>query len=150
MLIYDDYNVNEEELKEYYDTDTLNDDDYYTYFNDLWEQALYSLDKLDTQADAFIMWGTCGLWYGDVAGGKVLNNLKDLTQYLEDYTIIQLEEGIIQIDTYHHDGLNTYYIKPLSNRGYNYYNNHYYEMSDRELHEKLINTKGMTRRFKYE
>lgn len=140
MIIYDDYNL-PTELQE--ETEIIN------YNDNQWMDAEYIFEELNKQAEQFLMIGSCGLWNGRVNGGKILNNLMDFTQYTFDYTIIELKEntGEIRIETHHHDGVNNYTIKPISKRGETFIDNHYYNLTDEELHNKLYNTRGLTKKF---
>lgn len=152
FTLYNDIDISTDDIKNYYDMSkddipTDNDIDYF--YQDIFEELKVNLEEFNKQSNKFLMTGTCGLWYGRQQGGKVLEDLKDCIDSLYDYTEIEYDNGIINIKTIHHDGTNYYQIQPLSTRGEKYFDRHYYEMSDRELHEKLQNVKGMLKKFKY-
>ena len=44
----------------------------------------------------------------------------------------------VKVKAIHHDGTNYFQIRELTDRGYEYWQNHQYDMSDRELHHRLF------------
>lgn len=149
VVIYDDYNLDFEE--------DITEQEIYAQIDDDWEYAQDLLKTLDKQADHFLMVGSCGLWNGRVNGGKFLDDLLDFTKYLYDNTIITLDTktGIIEIETMHHDGTNYYTIKPITKLGERFYESWLYEDKHaeikfvEEMHDKLWNTHGLTRKFDF-
>lgn len=125
------------------------DEDVYSVINDEqemgWYDFLYELKQYDAQSSYHLLTGSCGLWTGRHAGGKVSSSLKDLiTQAANgvDYFTITISGGVICFTGVHHDGCNNYEIRPLSAKGLKYVDAHPYEEDTRELHEYLLNKKG--------
>ena len=151
FILYNDTDVDDNDIKEYFgipQETPLSDSDISFYYDDMYNDLKEQLHDFNKQANKFLMTGSCGLWYGRQQGGKVLEDLMDLINYLHDYAKITFDDGVINVTTYHHDGTNYYQIRPLSSRGEKYFDNHYYTMSDDKLHDKLQNVKGMLRSFK--
>ena len=133
-----------------YDNYTKQDEDFYIYDIQA-EELCEHLNKLNHEHEYFLIYGTIERWNGKRKGYKLIKNIdSELYSILYDFSKIEynIENGTIDIITVHHDGTNYYTIKPLSTRGENYYNNHYYEQNDFELLEKIAKTKGLTKKIK--
>lgn len=95
----------------------------------------------------FLLCGNIGRWNGTFAGGYFVKEFKDLYDCWRDCDYIKIydENGHLYITCSHHDGTNHYELKELTWRGSKYKDDHYYDMDDRELHEKLWNSNFYTR-----
>lgn len=114
-----------------------------------WEELQDTLTELNQTADQFLITGTLGLWYGQKDGGAIITDLTNITRHFEDYSILELEDGKLKLETSHHDGTNTFEIVPLTRKGQEFADRHDYDMTDRDLHIKLKNKRGLTKRFDY-
>jgi hypothetical protein len=132
MVLYDDYNT----------TDDIESELAFEELQDI-------LTELNQTANQFLITGTLGLWYGQKEGGAIITDLTNITRHFEDYSILKLINGKLHLETCHHDGTNTFDIVPLTEKGQEFADRHYYDMTDRELHIKLKNTKGLTKKFDY-
>lgn len=81
-----------------------------------------------------VVTGTLGTWRGTFDGGKVMDisNISDCWSSC-DYIKIYDEGGHLHIECSHHDGTNHFEVKVLTDKGVEYYNNHYYDRTDREM-----------------
>lgn len=97
-----------------------------------------------------ILHGTAGTWRGPREGGKIDKLYNLLIEAQEDYNTFELDEkeGAIKVTAIHHDGTNHWEVKALTQKGINYWQNHYYD-DPRELHNHILNTKGYTKKIKY-
>ena len=90
-----------------------------------------------------------GTWQGRRAGGKIGKLDELISSAMADYNDIHhnTKDGTLEIQASHHDGNNYYTIMPLTKKGEEYWERHYYD-DPRELHEHLYTIKGYTKRFK--
>lgn len=81
-----------------------------------------------------VVTGTVGTWRGTFDGGKVMDikNISDCWSSC-DYIEIYDDGGHLHINCSHHDGNNHFEVKVLTEKGKEYYNNHYYNRTDREM-----------------
>lgn len=87
----------------------------------------------------YVVKANLGLWNGRAEGGKVISGLRRVFQMTsEDYTKIYIKNKRLHVEAVHHDGTNYYDIKQLTERGENYYENHKYDKTDREMIETLF------------
>lgn len=94
----------------------------------------------------YLISATLELWNGKAKGGKIITGLWDaITQCFEDYNEIYEEGGMLKVTACHHDGTNFFKIKELTEKGEKFAERHKYDMSDRELHEKLFNNSHYSR-----
>lgn len=104
--------------------DQLTDEDYEainTWDVSNWDDAEAVLDKLDKQADAFIIFGSMGLWDGnhEILPEKesglmdIINKVIDGKNSIE----ISLVDGHIEFTGGHHDGRNSYNIYGITQEG---------------------------------
>ena len=107
-----------------------------------------TLKEIDNYFDGFVARGSLGLWNGTRLGYKFLNKLEEVYSFLEDYTkiVVNFKTGMVEIQTIHHDGTNIFKIKGISKRGFDFFNNHYYDFSDFDLCQKIFDTKGLTKK----
>lgn len=155
-IIYssDPYDFNEEEMKEsWYETAEANDweipedgpsDDQiweeWDFQNEVnWENIEVEV-KFCNERGSYLVVGTLGLWRGPAEGGKIIDGyLTDvLKQCFEDYNCVYWQDKNLKVEATHHDGTNHFIIKKLTDRGIEFYNNHYYDYDDRTLHQKLF------------
>ena len=95
----------------------------------------------------FLLCGSVGRWNGTAEGGLFVKDFDDLYRFWKDCDYIKVydEGGHLHIECSHHDGTNYGELKELTNKGKEYSDNHYYDYSDRELHEKLWNSNFYTK-----
>ena len=87
----------------------------------------------------YIVLADIGRWNGRFDGGKVIKGLwQSIYECLEDYNEIYQEGKRLKVTAIHHDGTNYFQIRELTDRGYEYWQKHQYDMSDRELHQRLF------------
>lgn len=97
----------------------------------------------------YIVLANLGLWNGRFDGGKIINGLWEaISQCFEDFNEIYEEGGKLKVVAHHHDGTNYFEIKELTERGEEYSERHKWDMSDRELHQKLFNDSHYSRNVK--
>lgn len=95
--------------------------------------------------------GTVGTWMCPEDAGKIINSLSELAGAWKDcdYISITDDRGHLYIKVTHHDGTNCFELKVLTEAGSDYADRHCYDMSDRELHEKLWNSSKYTKLPRY-
>ena len=64
--------------------------------------------------------------------------LEAIKACFEDYNKVYWQDKNLKIKAIHHDGTNHFIIKKLTDRGIEFYNNHYYDYDDRTMHQKLF------------
>lgn len=88
----------------------------------------------------YIILADIGRWNGRADGGKIIQGLWNaITICFEDYNKVYIDGKRLKVKASHHDGTNYFEIKKLTERGEDYWNNHQYDMTDRELHQRLFN-----------
>jgi hypothetical protein len=110
------------------------------------EQKQYELDcfmeefKWYLDKYTFIATGTCGLWYGRVAGGKVVNGINDFYSLIKDCDFIKITDnnGHLMVKASHHDGNNYYELRKLNDKGVEYHYNKADSLDRKELCERLF------------
>lgn len=106
-----------------------------------------------TNASKYLIEANIGTWMGARQAGAVVNSLKQAIMKcangLEDYSVSE-EDGVIIVKGSHHDGSNSFKIRPLSKKGWEYYDRHEYDssMSDWELIQKLSEEKSYTKKIR--
>ena len=128
----------EENLQQYiYDTNQ----DY------LWdEKSNVEYYEKENGQKQYIVLADLGLWNGRFDGGKIITGLWNaISKCFEDYNEIYEEGGRLKVTAHHHDGTNYFQIKELTERGKGYAERHEWDMSDRELHQKLFNDSHYSR-----
>lgn len=111
-----------------------------------WEDFKHELSKFFDNGTAWLLTGTLGLWYGKCKGGFVFNTFDEFTKCLQDCDYVEItdEKGHLFVTCSHHDGTNHFEIKRISDFGYEWYNNNYFDTGDEELHTKMWNSNFMT------
>lgn len=142
-LTYEDY-VEECELNEIEPKDE-GSDAYYEWLADTMRMYLDDLflNLSFVKTNKIVIEGSLGRWNGnhDIVP-VVVDDIEEAIRKCcnsADYARIVLEEGVLHIDAYHHDGTNGFTIRELSSRGEEYYYRH------DEIDPNII---GMTRKFK--
>ena len=104
----------------------------YQYFKDKFTQLL--------RAGYCLLYGTCGRWNGPARGGEFISSFDDLRSAIQhlDYLKIIDCNGHLHIEGYHHDGSDSYEIKLLTAKGYEYADSNHFAHS-RKLHESIMN-----------
>ena len=102
----------------------------------------YEFDHYDDKTglpSVYVIVAQIGRWNGTFDGGKVVYGLKNaIHMCFEDYNKIYQEGKMLKVRAVHHDGTNHFIIKKLTDRGIEFYNNHYYDYDDRTIHQKLF------------
>ena len=90
--------------------------------------------------NTFIATGTCGLWYGKVEGGMIINGIDDFFKLLRDCDFYKITDckGHLMVKGSHHDGTNYFELKTLNNKGEAFYDRNSYSMDRKELYTKLF------------
>lgn len=110
-----------------------------------WEDAEGCLkDFFDNEI--FLCRGTVGRWNGDFDAGNIVYSFDELADAWRDCDYIKLYDinGHFYIEATHHDGTNCFEVKKVTEAGAEYIDNHYWNYSDRELHERLFNNSHYT------
>ena len=89
--------------------------------------------------DSYLLTGTCGRWDGPAQGGKFIHSLDDLLECIKhlDYVKFYDENGHFFIKGYHHDGSDSYEMKKLTKKGYEFADRNYFA-HDRMLHTTIM------------
>lgn len=115
------------------------------------DQFVNQVDK-ELKGHYFLIEADLGLWDGRRKARKIANSfdnaINSCLSSLEHYSVTY-EKGEVLVEGSHHDGSNSFTIKPLSKRGMEYYDRHEYDpkMTDAELYEKLSH-KDYTKKLK--
>ena len=141
------YDMNEDEIKEElldigYEEDEITDDMIWGEWDSQVESCFYGFKYIAERIEGtFVVSASLGLWNGRFAGGKVIKgSLWDVCcECFEDYNRVYFEGKQFKVEACHHDGYNHFTIKKLTEKGEEYYSNHYYDKSDREMVETLMN-----------
>lgn len=148
--MYPDEKERETMYHEHLEMNNLDENDY-----DLWEFLRDSADwhwedeemnlschEKKHGEKAYVIKASLGLWDGRKDEGLVVDKggiITALQKCFEDYNTVQVEGKRCKVIAVHHDGTNIFEIKELTNRGYEYYRNHQYDKTRRELVETLFN-----------
>lgn len=155
-IIYsnDPYDFNEEKMKEsWYENAEVNgweipedgpsDDQIWQEWYDQnerdWDDIKGEVKYYDERGSYLII-ASLGLWNGRFDGGRLVEGtLSEAIQTcFEDYNKVYWQDKNLKVEAIHHDGTNHFIIKKLTDRGIEFYNNHYYDYDDRTLHQKLF------------
>ena len=111
-----------------------------------WDDFSYELKNFFEKGSAWLLVGTLGLWDGKCKGGYIFNTFEEFCKCLEDCDYVEITDnkGHLEVKCSHHDGTNHYEIKRVSNFGYEWYDNHSWDMCEEELHTKMWNNNFMT------
>ena len=107
-----------------------------------------NFDSLFRDAPGFVCTGNSysryGLPWQEGPGGKVLTDVRDAADFLSRFLprgaaeiTVDDDDGKLSVTVSHHDGSMTMHVRELTDRGLSYYYNHEYDLSDREMCEKL-------------
>lgn len=142
MSILDSERVdNEEEI-----TDEMIWDEMHFLEEIYWDDIAYELKRFFEKGSAWLLVGTLGLWYGKCRGGYIFHTYDEFLKCLKDcdYWEVVDDKGHLYVNGSHHDGTNCYEIKRVSDFGYEWYDNHSWDMCEEELHTKMWNNNFMT------
>ena len=105
-----------------------------------WDDFMADLDYIFSK-DTYLLTGTCGRWNGPVEGGTFITSKDELLDCIRhlDYIKFYDKDGHFYIRGYHHDGSDSYEMKRLTKKGYEFANNNYFAQ-DRDLHATIMNT----------
>lgn len=95
--------------------------------------------KMLFEKHVYLLTGTCGRWNGPSQGGKFIHSINDLLSCIDhlDYIRIIDRNGHLIIEGSHHDGNDSYELKRLTNKGYEYADRNYFA-HDRQLHTAIM------------
>ena len=158
-VLYSNYYgwISEDEIKRYlWDCEYIDHLDEAT--NDMIYDAMYELERMYwddfscelkgffDKGDAWLLTGSIGRWDGNYRGGYIFNTFEEFCKCLKDCDYIEITDnkGHLEIKCSHHDGTNFYEIKRVSDFGYEWYDNHSWDMYEEELHTKMWNNNFMT------
>ena len=119
------------------------DDELWEHWNDecedSWNIITEEIDMYD-EAGTYLVIASLGLWNGRFDGGKIIDGYlnKVIRACFEDYNKVYWQDKNLKVKATHHDGTNYFIIKKLTDRGIEFYNNHYYDYDDRTMHQKLF------------
>lgn len=111
-----------------------------------WDDFFGEFERL-LKTKNYIAVGSCGLWYGRVEGGLVIENSHQFYQLLKDCDYIKVEDdnGKLLIKCSHHDGDNYYELKELTTKGNEYFTRNEYELTRKQMCEKLFNSRNYSK-----
>lgn len=97
-----------------------------------------------------IVVGSIGRWDGTFSGGNVIETFNDFSRLYADCYYIELADvneygRCIKMTCSHHDGTNTFYIKELTDKGYEYYKECEYDVPRSEYCPYLFRTNNNSR-----
>lgn len=121
--------MSEEEAREILEEmghENISEEDIYCLINEqndlAWSDFINEFEKylLDKW---YIATGTCGLWNGEVKGGKVIPGINTFLNLLIDCNYVKISDidGRLMIKCSHHDGTNYYELRELNDRGLDFY-----------------------------
>ena len=155
-IIYsnDPYDFNEEEMKEsWYELAEVNDweipedgpsdDELWEEWYDQKERDWDDIEgevKYHDERGSYLIIASLGLWNGRFDGGKIIDGYltEAIRACFEDYNKVYWQDKNLKVKAIHHDGTNHFIIKKLTDRGIEFYHNHYYDYDDRTMHQKLF------------
>lgn len=80
------------------------------------------------KSTCIVMDGIVSTWGGQYKGGMLIEDKNDLNHVLysnnSDYTLAYFDNGVLHVDMVHHDGVNSFILRKLTNRGMKYLSNH--------------------------
>jgi hypothetical protein len=120
------------------------------------------LESVNKEYDGYIITGTLGLWNGkkDIFP-EYFQNIEDAYHKCvekSDDVIVKLVDGALEVNAMHHDGTNTLYIRPLSNKGdeifysftQGYEDDYFNNIDDDTFVKKFLKDNAMVLKFKIE
>lgn len=89
----------------------------------------------------YIAVGSVGRWDGNFGGWTILENMHDFYDLIDGCRYIEIkdDDGHLFIRCTHHDGTNSYELKELTYKGYNFYNYHSWNYDNKTLGKYLFN-----------
>ena len=132
---------NEEDI-----TDEMIWDEMHCLEEEYWDDFSYELKHFFEKSNAWLLTGSIGRWDGDCRGGYIFNTFEEFCRCFEDCDYIEITDdaGHLEVKCSHHDGTNFYEVKRVSDFGCDWYDNHYWDMNEEELHTKMWNNNFMT------
>lgn len=97
----------------------------------------------------YIVIGKIGTWRGTFDGGKIIKGLRNTIYECikdSDFITIQYKNNQLCIVAEHHDGVNIFKLRELTEAGEDYAERHEYDYSDKELHQRLFKSSRWSRR----
>lgn len=107
------------------------------------EELLYNVFENEMSEfigdETFILRGTVETWQGHFSAGFIFDSYEQFSRvfYDEAYNRIYDVGGEFIIQIAHHDGINYFKIRKLNKKGYEYYQDHYFD-DDKVLHDTLV------------
>lgn len=110
------------------------------------------LSELFKNKNKLLVKGVESTWSGRGEGGKIIDEWSELLDIFSHCECIKIEneKGHLYVTGSHHDGGLEIEVKELTKKGEEYLDKHEYDMSDRELHNKLWSSSNYTRLFRFE
>ena len=107
-------------------------------YNSDWEFFAQEMKRL-LENNTYIITGTCGRWNGPAEGGKFLHSFSDLNSVIGHLDSMKIfdKNGHLYINGYHHDGFDSYEIKKLTKKGYDFARSYGFD-HDRKLHFTIM------------
>lgn len=110
-----------------------------------WEELEPHIEKLfieqvgsTTYDKPFVVQASIGRWNGTFAGGRILYGYQELKNEIlskYDRIVINDVDGTLEVLGYHHDGINSFHIRLINNKGEEYLNNRYTDSFSWETRE---------------
>lgn len=92
----------------------------------------------------YIIVGSLHRWHGDVLVSKVVESMKEVIAVCsngEEDINIYFKNGLMRIDGFNHDSETSgdyFKIRELTDKGYQYYDDHLHDMDDAKMVERLF------------
>lgn len=126
-------------------------------FNEMNIQDEFAWNDVENELKAFldnsswIVKGTIGKWDGPKDAGEIICNFSELSPVWTDCDYIKMYDkgGHFYIEASHHDDTNYFELKRLTEAGTDFVDRHCYDMTKRELHERLWKNPKYTRLPRY-
>ena len=111
-----------------------------------WDDISYELKRFFEKSNAWLLTGSIGRWDGNYRGGYMFNTFEEFCRCFRDCEYIKITDnkGHLEVECSHHDGTTFYEVKRVSDFGCDWYDNHYWDMNEEELHTKMWNNNFMT------
>ena len=127
-------------------TDEMIWDEMHCLEEEYWDDFSYELKHFFEKGNAWLLTGNIGRWDGNYRGGYIFNTFAEFCRCFEGCNYIEITDdaGHLEVKCSHHDGTNFYEVKRVSDFGCDWYDNHYWDMNEEELHTKMWNNNFMT------
>lgn len=149
MILYDDYNIDDNDIREYFgleDDEEINDYNYCDYTQYKWEDLIEDLTYCFEHSNYYIAEATRSTHYPEFyksgsVGYMLLKTLEDISKITQDYNIVEYspEHHQIEMTTIGHDNNYDIIIRPLNKQGTQYVDRHSEEHLYYDTLEKLFN-----------